>query len=123
MVNIGLSLTNAVGNVSELDVEEINRIAGKKSIQRVSKAVLEDLDRETLARIISAYMVLRANGHRDNDLIKYLTTKETKKALKLGFGAASAVLASLIGDAEFRSLVMGTRKQMKKQKELSEEEQ
>jgi hypothetical protein len=116
-------LNKALGTVSEKDAEEINRISKKKSIQKVSNAVLEDLDREMLSRIISAYMVLKANGHTDADLVKYLATKETKKTLKLGFGAAGALLPSLLTDGEFRGLVMNTRKQMKRQKEEKEEEQ
>jgi hypothetical protein len=118
-----MSLSKVLNAVSEQDVREINRIASKKSIQKISKAMLEDLDRDMLARMISAYMVLKANGHPDNDMVKYLTTKETKKTLKLGFGAAGAVLPSLLTDSEFRALVSRTRKQMKRQKEEKEEEQ
>ena len=113
----------ALGSISETDVEEIKRISTKKSIRKVSRAILQDLDRDMLARIIAAYLVLKANGHTDSDFTKYLTTKETGKTLKLGFGAAGAVLPSLLTDGEFRSLVMNTRKQMKAQKERKEEEQ
>jgi hypothetical protein len=118
-----MSLQKMLGNLTEEDVKEIARISQKKSIQRVSKAVLGDLDRDMLSRMISAYMVLKANGHTDSDFIKYLTTKETRKVLKLGFGAAGALLPSLLTDGEFRSLVMSTRRQMKKQKQEKEEEQ
>jgi hypothetical protein len=112
-----------IGTLSNEDVRNIDRIARKKPIQKISNAVLEDLDRDSLARMISAYMVLKANGHTDADFLKYLTTKETKKVLKLGFGAAGAMLPSLLTDGEFRSLIMNTRKQMKRQKEEKEEEQ
>jgi hypothetical protein len=118
-----MSLQKALGNLTEEDVREITRISQKKSIQRVSKTVLGDLDRDMLSRMISAYMVLKANGHTDSDFIKYLTTKETRKVLKLGFGAVGALLPSLLTDGEFRSLVMNTRRQMKKQKQEKEEEQ
>ncbi len=118
-----MSLQKALGNVSTRDVEEINRIARKKALQKISKTVLDDLDREMLSRMISAYMVLKANGHPDSDFVKYLTTKETRKVLKLGFGAAGAAGPAFLTDGEFRSLVLKTRKQMKKQKEKKEEEQ
>jgi hypothetical protein len=67
--------------------------------------------------------VLKANGHSDSEFVRYLTTKETKKVLKLGFGAAGAALPSFLLDGEFRSLVMKTRKQLKSQKQKAEDEQ
>jgi hypothetical protein len=112
-----------LSSISEADVLEIKRLASKKSIKKIAKELRKDLDRETLALIISAYLVLKANGHPDGDLMKYLTRKETRKTLKLGFEAGKAVLPALLTDGEFRSLVMNTRKQMKKQKQIKEEKQ
>jgi hypothetical protein len=118
-----LSLQKVKGYVSDADVKEIKRLSQKKSLRKLSRVILEDLDRDTISRMMSAYLVLKANGHTDPDVIKYLTTKETKRALKIGFGAAGTVLPALLTDSEFRSLVMGTRKQMKKQKEMNDEKQ
>jgi hypothetical protein len=117
------SLQKMLGNVTDEDVREIERISRKQSIQKLSNTLLKDLNRDLLSRMIAAYMVLKANGHNDADFAKYLTTKETKKLLKLGFGAASALLPSLLTDGEFRSLLMNTRKQMQRQKKESEAKQ
>jgi hypothetical protein len=118
-----MSLQKMLGNVTDNDVREIERISRKGSIQKLSNTLLKDLNRDILSRMISSYMVLKANGHPDSDFAKYLTTKETKKVLKLGFGAAGTLLPSLLTDGEFRSLVMNTRKQMKRQKQESEQKQ
>lgn len=109
-------------NISKEDIEEIARISQKKSIRKLSKAVLDDLDREMLSRMICAYLVLKANGHPDGDFARYLITKETRKVMKLGFGTAGVLLPSLLTDGEFRSLVMNTRKQLNKQRKKREAE-
>ena len=107
-------------SISEEDVAEISRLAEKKSIMNISKALLEHLDRETLSRMMSSYLVLKAHGHPDKDFVNYLTTKETGKTFKLGFAAARAFLPAMLTDGELRDLVMSTRKQMNKEKEEKE---
>ena len=102
---------------------EIRRISQNKSIGKLSSAIRKDLDQKTLSKMVSAYLVLKANGHPDKDFVSFLTRKETKTTLKLGFKMATAVAPSLLTDGEFRSLVMGTRKQMKKEKQEKERKQ
>ncbi|MGI0092325.1 MAG: hypothetical protein ACREBS_11510 [Nitrososphaerales archaeon] len=109
--------------LSDSDIAEIVRISEKKSIRRIVKGIRKDLDREMLSKMISAYLVLKANGHSDNEFANYLTRRETKKMLKLGFTASKSALPALLTDGEFRSLVINTRKQMKKHKGIQEEEQ
>ncbi len=86
-----MSSQKVLGNVTDGDVSEIERISRKQSIKKLSDTLLKDLNRELLSRMISAYMVLKANGHTDADVAKYLTTKESKKVLELGFGAGGRV--------------------------------
>lgn len=109
--------------ITDTDISEIRRISANKSIRKLSSAIRKDLDKETLAKMISAYLVLKANGHSDRDFVSYLTRKETKGTLKLGFKMALTMTPSLLTDHEFRSLVLGTRKQMKKEKEAKEQKQ
>ncbi len=72
---------------------------------------------------MSAYLVLKANGHPDSDFVSYLTRKETGSTVKLGLKLAAAVGPSLLTDGEFRSLVMNTRKEMKREKQEKEQKQ
>ncbi len=109
--------------ITETDKTEIRRISENRSIQRLSSAIRKDLDQKTLSKMISTYLVLKANGHPDKDFVTFLTRKETKTTMKLGFKMATAVAPSLLTDGEFRSLVMGTRKQMKKEKQEQERRQ
>ena len=110
-------------SITEPDATEIRRIANNKSIRKLSSSIKKDLDRETLSKILSAYLVLKANGHTDKDFVNYLTRKETGSTFRLGFKMAGAVAPALLIDGEFRSLVMNTRKEMKKEKEIKEEKQ
>jgi hypothetical protein len=89
----------------------------------MSDSILKDLDAETLAKMISAFLVLKANGHPDNDMVSFLMRKDTKTTMKLGFKMSASILPSLLTDSEFRSLVWGTYSQLKKQKERKNEKQ
>ena len=109
--------------VSQTDLTEIRRISRKKSVRKLAKAVKADLDKETLSRMVSGYLVLKANGHPDSDFGKYLATKERSKTFRFAFKAAGSVLPSLLTDGEFRSLVMNTRKNMKRKSEEEQEKQ
>jgi hypothetical protein len=103
--------------LSEFDLAEIERISRKKSVRKVAHAVINSLDKDTLSTLISTFLVLKAHGHPDSDLIRYLATKKTGKTLKLGFKAGGPALSSIISDSEFRSLMLRARQQMNKQKQ------
>ncbi|MHB8565601.1 MAG: hypothetical protein ACYC7D_04055 [Nitrososphaerales archaeon] len=110
-------------SVTNADVLEIRRLSENKSIRKLSQDIRKDLDQETLSKLMSAYLVLKANGHSDSDFVNYLTRKQTGSTFKLGFKLAAAVAPSLLTDGEFRSLVMNTRKEMKKEKREKEQKQ
>ncbi|MHB1909084.1 MAG: hypothetical protein ACYCQJ_09490 [Nitrososphaerales archaeon] len=101
------------------DIAEIERISRKKSVQKISHSVVSSLDEETLSTMISSYLVLKAHGHPDSDLMTFFVRNKTSKALKLGVKAGIATLPSLLTDNELRSLIMNTRKQMNKSKRSS----
>jgi hypothetical protein len=109
--------------VTEADKEKILRISNNKSIVKLSSALKKDLNKEVLTKMISAFLVLKANGHPDRDLVRYFTRREKKMSAKLGFKTAGTVAPSLLIDGEFRSLVMGTRRQMKHEKKEKEQRQ
>jgi hypothetical protein len=102
--------------LTETDIVEIVRISRKKSVRKIASTIIKDLDQETLGSLISAYLVLKAHGHPDSDLVKYLATNLTGKTLKLGLKAGGSTLPSIITDGELRSLMLQTRAQMNRKK-------
>jgi hypothetical protein len=105
--------------LSEADISEIERISKKKSVRKISNSIIHNLNRETLATLIASFLVLKAHGHADSDLIKYLATNRIGKTLKLGLKTGSSALPSILTDSELRSLILKTRAQMNKQKQKS----
>ena len=103
--------------LSEDDLKEIDRISGKKSVRKVSKTLLKDLDNRTLSLLIASYIVLKAKGHTDADFVKYVSRRST--ALKLGVMAGASIAPRLIVDREFRSLLAKTSKELNKKKKPS----
>jgi hypothetical protein len=101
--------------LSEADIAEIERISRKKSVRRVSHSIVNYLDKDTLSMLVSSFLVLKAHGHPDSDLIKYLATKS--KTLQLGLKVGSSALPSIFSDSELRSLMLKTRQQLNKQKQ------
>jgi hypothetical protein len=109
--------------LSERDIAEIKRISQKKPVRNLAHNIRKDLDRETLGKMISAYLVLKANGHTDRDFANYVMTKETRRTLRLALAGARAAAPSFLTDSEFRSLVLKTWGEMRAAKKEREEEQ
>ncbi len=105
--------------LSEADIAEIDRISKKKSVRKISYSIINSLDKETLSTLISSFLVLKAHGHPDSDLIKFLATKKIGKTLRLGLKAGSSALPLILTDSELRSLMLKTRAQMNEQKQRS----
>lgn len=100
------------------DLAEIERISRKKSVRKVSRTIIKDLDTETLSMLLASFMVLKAHGHEDSDFVKYVSKKSP--TLKLGIKAGTSILPQLLTDSELRSLIMKTREQINKQKKRSQ---
>ena len=88
-------------------------------MRKISRFVIARLDEQTLSTMISSYLVLKAHGHPDSDLMRFIARNKTGKGLKLVVRAGIATLPSLLTDSELRSLIMNTRKQMNKSKRRS----
>jgi hypothetical protein len=104
--------------LSPADLSEIERISRKKSVRKVSRTIIKDLDQEALSSLIASFIVLKAHGHSDSDFVKYVSTKSP--TLKLGIKAGTSILPQLLTDSELRSLIMKTREQINKQKKRNQ---
>jgi hypothetical protein len=96
------------------DLEEIEKISRRKSVRRISRSILKDLDNETLSLIIAAYLELKANGHTDSDFLKYLSKKS--QVLKLGVKACASILPAMLADPYFTSLAIRAIKELNAEK-------
>jgi hypothetical protein len=104
--------------LSQADVAEIERLSRKKSVRKISRTIVKDLDNETLSTLMASFIVLKAHGHEDSDFVKYVAKKSS--TIKLGIKAGTAIGPQLLADGELRSLILQTRKQINKQKKLNQ---
>lgn len=91
------------------DAAAIMRISRSPYLLAVVDSVLDNLDRESVAELLASYLYLRAKGMVDpGNLMKYVVSKRIWKFIGIAAGAAPAVLAGLIVDSEFRSVVLAS---------------
>jgi hypothetical protein len=90
---------------------QIERLQNSRSISKLSNSILRSLDEDTVSRLISAFLYLKARRHPDSDFAKFLGAKELMGTLTIGLNMMSAFIPAMIFDKEFRTLVMklGTR--------------
>lgn len=72
----------------------------------VADSILDNLDRESVAELLASFLYVRAKGTVDpGELIKNVVSRRLWRFVWIAVSAAPAVLAGLLSDPEFRSLV------------------
>ncbi|MHB1908813.1 MAG: hypothetical protein ACYCQJ_08060 [Nitrososphaerales archaeon] len=85
---------------------EIDRLEQSPSIINLSQSVLRGLDEDTVARLMSAFLYLKANNRPDSEFAKFMATKELWGTLTIGLNVMGAFIPAMLCDKEFRALVM-----------------
>lgn len=84
----------------------IDKLEQSPSIINLSQSLLRGLDEDTVARLMSAFLYLKANGHHDSEFAKFIATKELWGTLTIGLNVVGAFIPAMLFDKEFRALVM-----------------
>jgi hypothetical protein len=95
------------------DPEElaVRRLSNSPYLAAVADSVLENLDRETLTELLAYYLYQRSKGRGDlRDLAAHAVSKRPWKWLDIATNATAALIAGMLSDGEFRSVVLSSVK-------------
>jgi hypothetical protein len=95
-----------VENLSRRDLEEIHRLSVSPSLLRLADSLVLNVDRDTLAEFLAAYLYFNAKGRSNGDLAFFIATKKFSKAAIITMNVAAAIVPGLIFDGSFRSLML-----------------
>jgi hypothetical protein len=89
------------------DRDEINKLLESPNFLKLADAILENLDRKTLAEIIAAYLYFKARGRKDSEFSRYIASQELMKILSFTiWTGVSVILPAILRDRNFRNLTV-----------------
>jgi len=91
--------------LSASQVAEMQRLSESPAIGKIVDYVLKELDRSSLAELLSSLLYYRANGRSNLDYLMFVATWRFPKGLFLITELAAAAVPSMIVNGAFRNLV------------------
>jgi hypothetical protein len=89
------------------DKRMIRKLSNSPYLLSVADSILKNIDRETLAELLASYLYLRSNGRANiGNLVAYAVSRRFWECASIAASATPAVLAGIISDKEFRSVVL-----------------
>jgi hypothetical protein len=87
----------------------IRKLSSSPYLLAVADSILENLDRETLAEMLASYLYLRSKGKADiGNLVTYAVSRRFWESASIAASATPAVLAGVIADEDFRSVLLSS---------------
>ena len=75
----------------------------------VVDSILENTDRETLAELLASYLYFRSKGKANfSNLLAYAVSRRFKECAAIAVSATPAVLAGMLVDEDFRSIILSS---------------
>lgn len=95
----------------DADEPAVLKLSNSPYLAAVVDSILENLDRKTLTDLLAYYLYENSKGRANlGDLATYAVSKGLWKWMDMAASATPAVLAGMLADAEFRSVVISSVK-------------
>jgi len=89
------------------DKRMIRKLSNSPYLLSVADSILRNVDRDMLAELLASYLYLRSNGRANvRNLVTYAVSRRFRECASIAASATPAVLAGIISDKEFRSVVL-----------------
>jgi hypothetical protein len=89
-----------------LYLEEIKKLSSSSSFLRLADSILLNVDRNTLAEFLAAYLYFNSKGKSTSDFAFFIVTKKFGKTASISMNVVAAIVPGLLFDGPFRSLVL-----------------
>lgn len=87
----------------------IRKLSTSPYLMSVADSILENVDREALAELLASYLYLRSKGKADlGNLVTYAVSRRFWEVAAVAASATPAVLAGIIADKDFRSVIISS---------------
>jgi len=87
----------------------IRRLSSSPYLLAVADSVLENIDREALAELLASYLYLRSKGRANlGNLVTYAVSRRFRECAAVAVSATPAVLAGILTDGDFRSIILSS---------------
>jgi len=94
---------------TDSDNRTIRKLSSSPYLLVVADSILENIDRETLAELLASYLYLGSNGNANlGNLVTYAVSRRFRECAAVATSAAPAVLAGIITDKDFRSVILSS---------------
>ena len=105
--------------LSSSDVADIQRLSSSPSFLKLADSILTDLDRDTLAEFIAAYLYFKSKGRANTDFAFFIVAKKFSKVVSLAMNVLGAMIQGLLLDKEFRSVIFDAAMKSFKQRQAA----
>jgi hypothetical protein len=93
----------------ESDDRTIRKLASSPYLLAVADSILENVDREALAEMLASYLYFASKGRAGfGTLVTYAVSRRFRESVSLAASVTPALLAGIISDKEFRSVVLSS---------------
>ena len=75
----------------------------------VADSILENIDREALAELLASYLYMRSKGRANlSNFVTHVVSRRFRECAAIAASATPAVIAGLLVDEDFRSVVLSS---------------
>ena len=87
------------------EIKEFNRLSGSPYFQKMADGILENLDRDFLAKVLATYFYMKSKGSSNTDFAHFIGSGNAVKLTRLSLSIGSVFVKGLLFDKEFRSVI------------------
>jgi hypothetical protein len=86
-------------------IKELNKLSGSPYFQKMADGILENLDRDFLAKVLATYFYMKSKGSSNTDFAIFIGSRNAAKLTRLSLSVGSDFVKGLLFDKEFRSVI------------------
>ena len=101
--------------ITSYDELEIQKLSALPSLSKLADSILRNMDRDTLAMFLAAYLYFKSNGRSNIDFTFFLATRKFPKVAMIAMNVLAVILPGLLLDKAFRSVILGAAFKSSKQ--------
>ncbi len=91
------------------DARIIRKLSTSPYLLVIADSILENVDPEVLAELLASYLYLKSKGRANlTNLLAYAVSRRFREYAAIAASATPAVLAGMLADQDFRSLVLSS---------------